>query len=151
MKLILGANKRQEPGWTHHDVLDLPGIDICCEFFDLPKHVEKGSCEEIQMTHMLEHFPAAKTQEVLRIVRDMLCDGGKLYIEVPNFQWHGQEIMLDPTNRQIVEYAYGGQIDEWDFHYNGFTPQILEEDLQIAGFRDIKIDPYSSLMCWAVK
>ncbi len=48
MKLIVGAGERQEPGWTHHDVVEMPGIDIVCEMMDLPKKVEPDSVEEIQ-------------------------------------------------------------------------------------------------------
>lgn len=151
MKLIVGANERQVEGYTHHDVLDLPGIDICCEFFDLPKHVEPSSCEEIQMTHVLEHFPMKRTVEVLELLYDLLQDGGKLYIEVPNFHWHAEMILQNPRDRQIVEYAFGGQTDQWDFHYNGFTPEILTEDLIMAGFSIDEMEPASSIMCWASK
>lgn len=151
MKLIIGANKRQVPGYTHHDVLDLPGIDIVCEFWDLPKHVKPGSCEEIQMTHVLEHFPIKKTQEVLAVLYDMLADGGRLYIEVPNYAWHAEMILKNPRDRQIVEYSFGGQIDQWDFHYNGFTPELLEEDLIRALFSVESLNPGSSIECWAVK
>lgn len=134
MKLIIGANNRQIPGFVHHDVLPLPGIDIVCEFYDLPKHVENKSCEEIHMTHFLEHFPTAETHKVLGIVKDMLKDGGKLYIEVPNFAWHA-ELVQQGRERDAVYYAFGGQLDQWDFHKTGFTPSILQEELEQAGFR----------------
>lgn len=151
MKLVVGAENRRPPGYKYHDVQDLPGIDYVCEFFDLPKRVKKGSCEEIQMTHVLEHFPIKKVPEVLAILYDLLKKGGELYIEVPNFYWHALEILSDPTNRQIVEYAFGGQRNEWDYHYNGFTPNILHEDLTKAGFKIAELAPNSSIECTAVK
>lgn len=151
MKLVIGAENRRPEGYTYHDVQPLEGIDIVCEFFDLPKHVKKGSCEEIQMTHVLEHFPMKKVPDVLKILYDLLKSGGKVYIEVPNFYWHALEILSNPTNRQIVEYAYGGQRNEWDFHYNGFTPEILREDLIAAGFEVDMITPNSSIEVWAQK
>jgi len=151
MKLIIGAENRRIDGYTLHDVQDLPGIDIVCEFFDLPKHVKKNSCEEIQMTHVLEHFPMKKVRDVLKILYDLLIPGGKVYIEVPNFSWHAFEMMKDPTNRQVVEYAFGGQRNEWDFHYNGFTPEILREDLIAAGFEVDMITPNSSIEVWCAK
>jgi predicted SAM-dependent methyltransferase len=151
MKLIIGAENRRIAGYVLHDVQPLPGIDIVCEFFDLPKHVKRGSCEEIQMTHVLEHFPMKKVPEVLKVLKGMLKKGGKLYIEVPNFYWHALEILSDSTNRQVVEYAFGGQRNEWDYHYNGFTPLILHEDLVKAGFEVEQLLPNSSIECWAVK
>ena len=150
-KLVIGAENRRPPGYLYHDAQDLPGIDVVCELFDLPKHVKRGSLTEIQMTHVLEHFPIKKVPEVLKILYSLLKSGGELYIEVPNFYWHAYEILQDPTNRQIVKYAYGGQRNEWDYHYNGFTPNILHEDLTAAGFKVISLAPNSSIECTAVK
>lgn len=150
-KLIIGANRRQVPGWIHHDVLDLPGIDIVADFWDLPKHIEPASCEEIQMTHVLEHFPMKRTREALELVYGLLKDGGKFYIEVPNFAWHAEMILRNPRDRQIVEYAYGGQLDEFDFHYMGFTPEILEEDLIATLFSIESLEPNSTIEAWVTK
>lgn len=150
-KLIIGANKRQVPGYIHHDVLDLPGIDIVADFWDLPKHIEPASCEEIQMTHVLEHFPMKRTREALELVYGLLKDGGRFYIEVPNFKWHAEMILKDPRDRQIVTYAYGGQLDEYDFHYMGFTPEILEEDLIATLFSIESLEPNSTIEAWVTK
>lgn len=151
MKLVIGAGNRRLDGYQHHDVQELEGLDYVCDFWDLPKHIKAGSCEEIQMTHVLEHFPMAKTIDVLKLVHKLLKRGGKLYIEVPNFYWHAQEILVNPRNRQIVEYAFGGQKNEWDFHYNGFTPEILWQDLAKAGFEVGMLTPNSSIEVWSEK
>lgn len=151
MRLVVGAGERRVEGFTHHDIQDLPGIDIVCDFWKLPEHVKKSSCEEIHMTHVLEHFPMAKTGDVLKLLHGLLEKDGKLYIEVPNFYWHALMILQNPRDRQIVEYAFGGQLNEWDFHYNGFTPEILFEDLCTAGFEVTEIHPNSSIECWAKK
>jgi predicted SAM-dependent methyltransferase len=151
VNLVIGAGDRRVEGFKHHDVLPLDGLDFICEFFDLPAYVENGTCEKIQMTHVLEHFPMDTTQDVLVLIYNMLQKGGELYIEVPNFHWHGQMILQNPRDRQIVQYAYGGQKDMYDFHYNGFTPEILREDLLEAGFTVEKLNPNSSIECWATK
>lgn len=148
-KLVIGAGERRLKGFVHHDVQPLEGIDIVCEFWDLPKHVEVGSCEEIHMTHVLEHFPMAKTHDVLVTIRMMLKEGGRLYIEVPNFYWHAEQILRNPLDKQIVEYAFGGQLNEWDFHFNGFTPDILAVDLLEAGLEVTELRPHSSIECWS--
>lgn len=151
MKLVIGAGTRHIDGFTHHDIQPLEGIDICCDYWDLPNHVEQGSCEEIQITHVLEHFPMAKTLDAVKLLFRLLKKGGKIYIEVPNFYWQCLMIVRNPLDRQVVEYAYGGQHNEWDFHYNGFTPQILREDLTSVGFVIDKLEPNSSIECWARK
>lgn len=151
MRLVICAGERLKKGWIHHDIQDLPNIDICCEFFDLPKYMEPASVVEAEFTHALEHFPMADSVAVLHTIWRLLAPGGRLYVEVPNFHWHAQEILSDPTNRQIVEYAYGGQLNKYDFHFNGFTPEILREDLEEAGFNVESLTPNSSIECWAVK
>lgn len=151
MLLVVGAGERRVEGATHHDIQPLKGIDIVCDFWDLPKRVEPESCEEIHMTHVLEHFAMAKTHGVLELLYGLLKSGGKLYIEVPNFYWHAMKIIQNPRDRQIIEYAFGGQLNDYDYHYNGFTPEILFEDLTNAGFDVVDLVPNSSIECWAKK
>lgn len=150
MKLILCANKRQLSGYKHHDVLDIEGINYKCELFDIGKFVESGTCDEVQFTHALEHFPTADTQKVLVLIFGLLKVGGKLYLEVPNFRWHA-ELLMKGKEREAVYYCFGGQLDKFDFHKTGFTPNILREELEKAGYRDIQIQDGSSLSVWAIK
>lgn len=149
MKLILCANTRQLDGYKHHDIQALPGIDYVCDLFDIEKHVE-GKFSEVQLTHALEHFPTADTQKVLGLLSRLLEDDGKLYIEVPNFAWHA-ELVMKGRERDAVYYAFGGQLNEWDFHKTGFTPMILEEELLKAGFTNINIERGSSICATAYK
>lgn len=148
-KLIICAGERIQKGFMTHDIQDLPDIDIRCDFWELPNFVDKNSFTEIHFTHALEHFPMKKSVEVLRLIWDLLKHDGKLYLEVPNYKWHAEMIIEDPTNRQIVEYSFGGQLNQWDYHYNGYTPEILEEDLVDAGFIVNELKPNSSIECWA--
>ncbi len=150
-RLVIGAGERRVEGAVHHDVQPLKGIDYVCDFWDLPKHLKKVKFEEIYMTHVLEHFPMAKTKDALLLVKSLLKKNGRLYIEVPNFYWHALKIIENPLNRQAVEYAYGGQLNEWDYHYNGFTPEILHEDLSLAGFIVEQLVPNSSIEVWSTK
>lgn len=149
MNLIVCAGERLKDGWISHDIQG--DVDIQCDFWDLPLHVKKNSCKKIEFTHALEHFPMEKTHDVLRLLYDLLTEGGEIYIEVPNFYWHAEEIMIDPTNRQIINYVFGGQLDAYDYHYNGFTPQILAEDLRATGFEITSLKPNSSIECHAKK
>lgn len=144
MKLVIGANERQIEGWTHHDVKPYPGIDVVCDFWDLPTKIEPGSCEAIQATHFIEHFPTAETPKLLALMKGLLAPGGTLYLEVPNFAWHA-ELVSQGRAEEAVYYAFGGQLDEWDFHKTGFSPTILEKKLTEAGFVDIDIDGWTTL------
>jgi hypothetical protein len=148
-KLLLCAGNRRLEGFESHDVLPLEGLTYRCEFFDIPKTITK-KFSEVHFTHAIEHFPVKQTQIVLKVIRDLLEDGGKLYIEVPNFAWHAQ-LVSEGRDRDAVYYAFGGQLDEWDFHKAGFTISILFEELTLAGFRNISIRDGSSLQCHCEK
>lgn len=150
MKLILCAGDRQFEGCKHHDVRPLDGIDYVCDFYSIPETI-KDTFDEIQFTHALEHFPTKETQKVLGIIHNLLNTDGKLYLEVPNFQWHASLLLNEGRERDAVYYAFGGQLDQWDFHKTGFTENILREELEKAGFKDITIVNSSSLtaICYA--
>lgn len=151
MKLVLCAGDRLMEGFKHHDVKATEGIDYICDLMDINKYVSEGSCEEIHFTHALEHFPTRETEEVLDLISSLLKPGGKLYIEVPNFAWHAR-LIAEGKDREAVYYAFGGQLDQWDYHKTGFTPTILREELESAGF-EIRGDiaDSSSLCVWAIR
>lgn len=149
-KLILCAGDRRLEGYKHHDVRPLEGLDYVCEFFSIPETI-KERFSEVHLTHALEHFPTKETQAVLKIISDLLEPGGKFYIEVPNFAWHAELLLFDKEDRKAVYYAFGGQLDQYDFHKTGFTKKILEEELALAGFERVDIKNSSSLSGTAYK
>jgi len=149
-KLILCAGDRRLEGYEHHDVRPLEGLDHVCEFFKIPETIN-GHYSEVHLTHALEHFPTKETQKVLKIILDLLAPGGKFYIEVPNFTWHAELLLFEKDERKAVYYAFGGQLDEYDFHKTGFTKKILEEELELAGFERVEIKNASSLSGTAYK
>lgn len=148
MKLILCAGNRHSPGFTTHDIQGPQ--DIICDLFDIGNFVEPESCEEIHFTHALEHFPSSSTSRVLDLIYNLLKKNGVLYIEVPNFAWHAS-LVNEGKDREAVYYAFGGQLDEWDFHKTAFTPKILKEELEDAGFVIGEMLPDSSISVWARK
>lgn len=148
MKLILCAGDRKTPGFETHDVQGEQ--DYLCDLFDITEHVEQGTCDEVHFTHALEHFPTHMTAEVLDLVYSLVKEGGKVYIEVPNFAWHAQ-LVAEGKDREAVYYAFGGQKDEYDYHKTGFTPKILREELEDAGFQNIEISGNDSLCAWMRK
>lgn len=150
MKLIISAGDRQTPGWTHHDVRPLSGIQIVCDIMDLETKLPPESCEKIQFTHALEHFPSKEVPKVLSIIRSLLIPGGELYLEVPNFAWHAQ-LISEGKHEEAVYYSFGGQLDEYDFHKTGFTPELLTKRLGEAKFCQIQAVGGPSISCTCYK
>ncbi len=132
-------------GYLKQDVDgSIPGLDIICDIPDLHKHVEPESCEKIRASHVMEHFPTKQIPELFKMVYDLLAPGGEFEIIVPNFEWHAR-LVMEGQSEQAVYYAFGGQLDEWDYHKTGFTAYILEKRLIEAGFEVLQLDNSSSL------
>ena len=85
-----------------------------------------GSFDVVTMRHALEHVP--DPQAVLRAAREVLAPGGRLVIQVPNYDaW---------------EVAYFGDAAvglDLPRHLTHFTPPTLAAMLERAGFRPIRV------------
>lgn len=151
MKLVLCAGDRHVEGYMHHDVMAFPRTDFVCDLHDIGKKIANGTCERIEFTHALEHFPTKEIVPILKMIHGMLKKDGELYIEVPNFEWHARLLLEEGRDRDAVYYAFGGQENEYDFHKTAFTVKILQEDLESAGFQNIQVSNQSSLIATAQK
>lgn len=156
LKIDIGAGDPRDgesspEGYLKQDVDgNIPGLDIVCNFTDLLTKCGAGSCAALRASHVLEHFGIHEQEKNFKMLFDLLEEGGTLEIIVPNFYWHSQ-LVLEGQDAQAVYYAFGGQLDEWDFHKYGFTPNLLRGHLEKAGFKDIQIIPNSSIECTAKK
>lgn len=141
-RLEIGAGNRRNPekDWAYQDVKKLDGIDLVCDIKDLKKHLKDKTLEQINARHVLEHFGTQEVDGVLQIIYDLLQQDGKLFIEVPNFMYHAK-LVFENRDEEAVIYAFGGQLDEYDFHKTGFTPKILQRKLEYIGFEIINIAP----------
>lgn len=138
-------------GYLKQDVdPNIKGLDIVCDIMDIDKHVELGSCDKVRASHVIEHFPTNDVPRLLRKINSILKPGGELEIIVPNFKWHAQ-LTLSGQEEQAVYYCFGGQLDEWDFHKTGFTPNILSKRLSEAGFTVTELLDESSITCISQK
>jgi predicted SAM-dependent methyltransferase len=132
-------------GYLKQDVdPTIPGLDIVCDIPDLHQHVTPASCEKIRASHVFEHFPTKQIPELFKMVYGLLAPGGEFEVIVPNFEWHAR-LVLQGDSERAVYYAFGGQLDEWDFHKTGFTPYILEKRLTESGFTVESLDNSSSI------
>lgn len=123
----------EQDGYTN-----VKGIDICYESIDHCKSIgfdveliknicdysvsHKNMYQIIIMSHVLEHIDKNKIIETLTSINNMLTDGGKLIIMVPNAQ------------------SYTGSYWAYeDFtHTTLFTSGSLLYVLKAAGFKNIK-------------
>jgi predicted SAM-dependent methyltransferase len=140
----------QKAGYVLNDIEPHKGIDLVCNILDLKKYINNDWCTEVFSSHILEHFTRKEIEVVMEIVKDILKPGGLFNIVVPNFEWHAR-LVLNFEPERAIYYAYGGQLDEFDIHKNGFTTITLKNLLERHGFSIKRMDNSASISCEAIK
>lgn len=149
MNLELGAGYRPTPGFVHNDANPGPDIDIVWPAERITEHeqVSLGSVDHLRATHLLEHFSYQKTVEVLQEWGRALKEGGELYLEVPNFEWQTRaHAKGEIGDVEAVNYVFGEQDYEGNFHYAGFTEDLLHQRLTEAGFTNVQISDIGQVL-----
>ena len=140
-RLEVGAGERQMDGYVHNDARDLDGIDIVSdcrgELYDL---LGPSRVIEVRANHILEHFPFSESVYTLQLWQSLIVPGGKIHIEVPNMYWQAWAFANHQiTADEYVEYVYGEQTYEGNFHFNGYSEDRLFQHLEEAGFTNVSI------------
>lgn len=144
MKVVIGTRRWLGTDWTHVDADNTPlvdtggrqhPVDVVCD----ARHVllEDGVADEVYSQECLEHFPWSEYQSVLKEWCRLVKSGGTITIEVPDFLAAVNQVLSTDTlemDRAIQQIIFGGQANEWDFHYTGLTPRMLQEDLENLQF-----------------
>jgi predicted SAM-dependent methyltransferase len=155
MLIDLGAGnpdegERQTPGFVLQDIQPHKGIDLVCDIKNIEQYVNQGQCRVVKMSHILEHFGTKEVIDVIKMIHSLLEKDGEFIIFVPNFKWHGQ-LLSTGNDEMAVLYAFGGQLDQYDYHKTGFTPKVLRKYLEENGFKVISLLEGSSIECHAIK
>lgn len=109
-------------------------VDIVADARNVP--VPDGTVDHVFNSECLEHFPWSETKNVLFDWVRLLKPGGTIRIEVPDFLQACQQVLVNDSEEMdfaIQQIIFGGQINQWDFHYAGLTPRILTRHLQELG------------------
>jgi len=143
LKVNLGSGDRPLPGFVNVDALpEAPGVDVVADISArLP--FEDCSASIVYASHLLEHFPHARSVDILREWRRILEPGGRLLVAVPDLLVIARLLVerpgwFMPPNNPWLGAIYGGQKDEWDYHKAGFTEPWLAHVLGLAGFSRVE-------------
>lgn len=101
-----------------------------------------GSVEEILAVQVFEHFGPQEAKVVLKHWRDLLKEGGKLIIDVPDIIETAELLNMAETEEERTwteKLIHGTRNNEFAYHKTGYWPQKLENMLTEAGFTEIKI------------
>ena len=133
-RLNIGGTEKKD-GWEILNIKE-PADHVC----DAGKlDFEDNTFEIVYASHILEHFPIANVQDVLkewvRVAKD------EFYISVPDLSVLSRMLVREDFSQahpHILRVIYGGQTNEYDFHKSGFTRRILERLLTDVGLKNIE-------------
>ena len=125
MKLNLGSGMFYKPGYVNID--DNPEQAVADEWKDILRlDYENDSVDEIEASHILEHFDIHYTPYILANLFRMLKPNGSLYLEVPNLRKAVKSLRFKSWQSKLnaIKFLYGIDLPG-NFHKSGFTFHIL--------------------------
>ncbi len=138
LRLNLGSGHIPIDEYVNVDGRALPGVDLVAEVGDLP--LEPGSVDEIRSSHLLEHFPAPRLNELLGYWYRLLRPGGVFVAVVPDAESMIRTYVSGDTPwEDLKEVTFGGQEYSGDFHFTMFSQDDLVTTLTGLGFTDVKV------------
>ena len=146
MKLHIGGWEAKE-GWKILNIQKRDNVDFVGDISDLSQFKD-NSISEVYASHVFEHVKYIDVKKTLSGIYRILTSGGKFYISVPNmnvlFRQFLEKKNQTKTKIKIMRMIFGGQIDEYDFHYFGWDFELLSGLLRNVGFEEIeKVDKFS--------
>lgn len=137
MKLHLGCGNKRIKGYCNVDCRETDSVDIVDDITILQKF-ESNSAAVIYASHVLEHVTRHDYKDVLKRWHEVLTEGGRLRIAVPDFQQIAEHYVKTGDLRSISGILYGGQDYPENNHFWCWDFNELEKDLKEAGFRNIQ-------------
>lgn len=143
MKLHLGCGQVHLEGYRN---IDFPLSEhtvqektVADEHADLTKlHYKPESIEEVRLHHTYEHFIRPQALALLASWHSWLEVGGRLHIEVPDFDATAKLVLGRFTNdhdRKVgLRHIFGSNEAPWATHYEGWSKKRLVEVFSIFGF-----------------
>jgi predicted SAM-dependent methyltransferase len=144
MKLHLGCGQKYLEGYTN---IDFPSTEhtvqnttVADEFHNLYElRYPSETIDEVRLHHVFEHFDRATVCAFMASWNSWLKPGGKLHIEVPDFENTFKKNM-NLFNREKFEgvalrHIFGSQEASWAVHYEGYSEKLLIKVFNEFGFK----------------
>lgn len=121
----------------NYDERDIDGIDEIGDVRDLGRF-EDEEFDFILASDIIEHFPIAKTVEILLEWKRVLKKGGLIEFRLPNLAAICKQYFAGGGNARNVSWLlYGGQDYPGNFHYVGFDRRLFKEECNKAGLQEV--------------
>lgn len=141
-------------GWqqTHLDIDPDAKPDILGDARDILALIPENSQDNVFCSHNLEHYHTHEVPKVLSGFRNVLKDGGRIEIRVPDLKSvlaSGKDInevlyqsQAGPITVADVIWGFSKQIqagNEFYAHKTGFNLPMLKQMIEDAGFKDVAV------------
>lgn len=136
LKLHLGCGDKIIDGYVNVDIRPNNGVDLVDDISQL-KSVNNSSVDLIYACHVLEHFGRNEYLMVLSRWFDLLKDGGKLRLAIPDFEKVVDYYNKTKDLKKIMGFLYGGQTYEQNYHYCTWDFSSISRDLKSIGFKEV--------------
>ncbi|MFX0181455.1 MAG: methyltransferase domain-containing protein [Candidatus Hodarchaeota archaeon] len=137
IKLNLGCGLYYKTGYINIDSYERSIGDITADIRHLP--FKNDSIDEIEASHVLEHFDGIILPYLLSEWYRILKPLGELHIETPHLVKTIKKLRFSNYSNQkrTLRFLFGVDIPG-NFHKFGFTPSFLKKTLREIGFYEIK-------------
>ncbi len=139
-KLHLGGTQRKE-GWQLMNALPGDHVDHLGDIRDLSRFADERF-DVVYASHVLEHLGYQRDlPKVLAGIARVLRPGGRFFVSVPDLGVLTRIFAARNATPQIrfdvMRMMFGGQLDEFDFHFVGFWDDYLASLLFEHGFTGV--------------
>lgn len=135
-KLHLGCGDKILPNFTNIDIRPMEGVDMVEDISTL-KTIDNNSVDLIYACHVLEHFGRHEYLDVLTRWFNLLQDGGRLRLAIPDFEKVVNYYNNTKDLTKIMGFLYGGQTYEQNYHYCTWDFNTISKDLKSIGFKKV--------------
>lgn len=136
-KLNIGSDNNLRDGWYNIDEFNIkPGtIKMNALKLEFPDNF----FDEICARDVLEHITHTRTDEALKEWYRVLKPEGKIYIQTPNLKgWALALVHHKCSDEHVALHLYAHQDNPGNYHYAGFTDNILRTKCETIGFKNIE-------------
>ena len=133
-------------GYKTCDIRDVRGVDFVCNAWDIKKHVNEHTVDNIFSRHFFEHLTFPQGELVLHAWLSILKSGARCEMMLPNMTYHINQ-WINRNSEETFNHAKAGfwgwqreaeEGEVWDIHKSGYDRLSLTELVESVGFINIK-------------
>lgn len=154
MKINFACGKQVWPGFFNVDAVRNPKAPRAPELLHAiafdgqgavlnPLPLQDGCATEIHSMHFLEHVYAWEAPGLLAEWHRLLCENGRLILELPNIEASARNLLAGTTDQLSMWGLYGDPAhkDPYMCHRWGYSPRTIQQLLTENGFNRVVMMP----------